>query len=321
MRVSEQDTPSLTADIPDLWNPSNEIRRASNQHASTRRSGKVECAFAGCHQPWSRLWRRNGRPGFEGRWGCSRNCLRGLVEASVRRELAGAGIAAQALPHKHRVPLGLVLLAQGWITHPQLQHALAAQRAAGRGRIGDWLIEKCGVDQEHVTRGLGVQWNRPVLAPTGFDARSMARVMPPSLRETARTLPLRVAGDRILYLGFEDGVDASVALAIERMCGLQVESGLMSSEDYRRSEVRLREGKAVECESEVVQTQDALTVRLVAALSASQPVDAQLVRIRDQYWMRMWLEPSAMRGSSRLPRTGEDVVDRLYSLRSASDLA
>ena len=31
------------------------------------------------------------------------------------------------------------MLAQGWITHPQLQKALELQRANGTGRIGDWL--------------------------------------------------------------------------------------------------------------------------------------------------------------------------------------
>ena len=310
------DLAALTAGVPDRWMPSLTPPPARERKAPS----KVECGFAGCNQPWSRLWRRNGRPGFDGRWGCSRNCLRGLIEAAVRREMSDADTTSVASPHRHRVPLGLVLLAQGWITHPQLQHALAAQRAAGRGRIGDWLIEECGVDQEQVTRGLGVQWNRPVLAPTGFDARLMALVMPRALREASRVLPLRLAADRILYLGFEDGVDPAVALAVERMTGLQVESGLMSAEDYSRSEVRLRERQSVECENEIVATLDALTLRMAAALSASQPVDARLVRVGDQYWMRMWLEPAATAEGSRLPRTGEDVVDRLYDVSSTAHL-
>ncbi len=303
-----------SAGVADVWTPSPQLAATAAKWAKELRRVKVECGFAGCAQPWSRLWRRNGRPGFDGRWGCSRGCLRGLVESAIRREMTDTETAAGATPHRHRVPLGLVLLAQGWITHPQLQQALAAQKAAGRGRIGDWLIEECGVDQEQVTRGLGVQWNRPVLTPTGFDARSMSLVMPRALRESARALPLRVAADRLLYLGFENGVDAAVALAVERITGLQVESGLMNGEDYLRSEVRLRERAAVECVEETVETLDAMSGRVVAALSASQPVDAALVRVRDRYWLRLWLESAAMGNGSRLPRTGEDVVDRLYTV-------
>ena len=66
------------------------------------------------------------------------------------------------------MPLGLVLLAQGWITHPQLQAALEAQKASGQGRIGDWLQQSCGLPEERVTRGLGVQWSCPVLALDGL---------------------------------------------------------------------------------------------------------------------------------------------------------
>ena len=75
-------------------------------------------------------------------------------------------------PHRHRVPLGLVLLAQGWITHPQLQTALEAQRASGQGRIGDWLTQSCGLPEERITRGLGVQWSCPVLGTDGIFAFS-----------------------------------------------------------------------------------------------------------------------------------------------------
>ena len=40
-------------------------------------------------------------------------------------------------------------------------------------------------------------------------------------------LPLRVAAGKLLYLGFEDRLDPVLALAVERMSGLRVESGLV----------------------------------------------------------------------------------------------
>ena len=71
-----------------------------------------------------------------------------------RLRCGGAGRwrrSASASPHRHRVPLGLLMLAQGWITHPQLQKALAAQRESGTGRIGEWLMSECGVEAEQIT--------------------------------------------------------------------------------------------------------------------------------------------------------------------------
>ncbi len=51
----------------------------------------------------------------------------------------------------------------------------------GRGRIGDLLAQSCGLGEERITQGLGVQWRCPVLTMDGFSAASMALVMPKRL--------------------------------------------------------------------------------------------------------------------------------------------
>ena len=55
------------------------------------------------------------------------------------------------------------MLEQGWITAGQLRQALEAQRAAGAGRLGHWLVRQQGVSEQLVTRALGLQWSCPVL--------------------------------------------------------------------------------------------------------------------------------------------------------------
>ena len=55
----------------------------------------------------------------------------------------------------------------------------------------------------------------------------MALVMPRQFVEEFGVLPLRVAGSRLLYLGWEDRLNASVAYAVEQMSGMKVESGLV----------------------------------------------------------------------------------------------
>jgi len=276
---------------------------------------RPECAFEGCTAGWSKLWRRKARPVFEGSWGCSRACVRGLVVASVKREMEGADGADLAEAHQHRVPLGLVLLAQGLVTQAQLRQALEAQRAARCGRIGEWLVEGCGVPQANVTRGLGMQWQCPVLGTAGFDPVRMALAMPVRLRELCGVLPLRVAGGRILYAAFDENVDAAAAFALERMSGLRVESGLLPGVEFAQAVTRLDECVAVECREESVADGSALVESVVEALFKLQPVASRMVRLRDRYWMRVWLERGAIGKNGMLPSTGEDVVDVLFRVR------
>jgi len=67
---------------------------------------------AECMSGWTMPWRNRRRPIFEAQWGCSGRCVLALVRAAVRREL-GDGDGLSPTPHRHRVPLGLLMLAQG----------------------------------------------------------------------------------------------------------------------------------------------------------------------------------------------------------------
>src|SRR5450432_1115743 len=85
------------------------------------------CANAACSSGWLRLWRGRQAPVFEGGWTCGPECMRAMVGSAVTRELEGRD--EQPTIHSHRVPLGLVLLAQGGITSQQLKSVLEAQRS------------------------------------------------------------------------------------------------------------------------------------------------------------------------------------------------
>src|SRR6185437_3571236 len=162
------------------------------------------CGSADCSGGWTMPWRSRRRPIFENQWGCSGRCVLTMVRAALRREAAHGAMAETSAPHYHRVPLGLLMLSQGWITAPQLRRALEAQRQNGTGRIGEWLIAECGLEAEQITRGLSMQWNCPVLSVEGFSPEAMALVMPEVFVERFGLMPLRIAGSRILYLAFED---------------------------------------------------------------------------------------------------------------------
>ena len=288
------------------------MRSAILPHVPVASGDERMCGAPACPGRWTLPWKNRQRPVFEQEWGCSQRCLTALVETAVRRETGDAQPSDDDTPHRHRVPLGLVLLAQGWITHPQLQSALEAQRASGRGRIGDWLTQSCGLEEDRIARGLAAQWSCPVLSVEGFSPSAMALVMPKRFIAEFGMLPLRVAGSRVLYLAFEERMNAATALGVEQMSGLKVESGLLTGSQFKAARTALLADDAVPVRMKPGGDRDALTAGIVAALEEHQPLASRLVRVHQYYWLRMWLETGAMAGLGKIPPSTEDMRDVLF---------
>jgi hypothetical protein len=247
------------------------------------------CANPHCNSAWLHLWRHRAVPVFEGGWCCSAACTRACVEAALRREMDGRGLAADS--HHHRIPLGLTMLEQGWITRNDLHLALAAQRAAGTGKLGAWLVRQRGVSEELVTRALGLQWGCPVLNMEIHNPDGLTTLLPRLFVDAFGALPLRVAAGKILYIGFEDRLDPALALAIERITGLQVESGLVQESRFRPAHGRMLDARFPAVELIEAGTGTALSVALAKAIEKTRPVESRLVRVHDCLWLRMWLRP------------------------------
>ena len=263
------------------------------------------CAAPGCTNGWKKLWRRR-MPIFEDGWPCSAKCLQAVVRAAVDREAGDTeGVPAQ----RHRVPLGLVLLAQGWITHPQLQAALSAQRASGRGRIGDWLAQSCGLEEDRITRGLGVQSGCPVLTTEGCTPQTMALVMPRRFIAEFGLVPLRLAGNA-LRLAFEDQLDARMAAALQQMTGLPLETGLLSARQFAAVRADLLAGEAVPVTMGLTRDAEALSETLTRLVETLQPSAARLVRVERYYWLRLWLNDASAPGALQTQTHG--VEDHLF---------
>ncbi len=252
------------------------------------RSGWLEtCANPGCRSGWLHLWRSRSAPFFEGGWNCSAECTRVRVAWAVRRELGGRSAAPEA--HRHRIPLGLTMLEQGWIMPEQLRQALEAQKVAGDGRLGHWLVRQQGVNEKLVTRALGLQWSCPVLTLDFHDAEALTVLFPRLFVDAFGALPLRLAAGRLLYLGFEDRLDAVLALAIERMTGLRVESGLVQGSLFRPAHTRMLGARFPRVELIEAGSEPAAVHALSKAVERARPVKARLVRVHDCLWLRMLL--------------------------------
>jgi len=185
----------------------------------------------------------------------------------------------------------------------------------GTGRIGEWLMSECGLEAEQIVRGLSMQWGCPVLTTEGFSPEAMALVMPKVFVERFGLLPLRVAGSRILYLGFADQLNASAAFVTEQMTELKVESGVVDGASFEAARSRLLACDGVEMKLEAAADEDAMAGRITAILEQKQPIASRLIRLHQYYWLRMWLEGGALgRAAGNLPATSDDVKDYVFTV-------
>jgi hypothetical protein len=290
--------PGLSEPVPGVW----------KGIGASRRPGLFEtCANPNCRSGWLHLWRSRSAPMFEGGWNCSAECTAARVQAAVRRELDGRGRVRES--HRHRIPLGLVMLEQGWITQTQLRQALDAQKAAGTGRLGHWLVRQSAVSEQIVTRALGLQWSSPVLSVEAHDAAALTTVMPRLFVDAFGALPLRIAAGRLLYLGFEESLDPVLALSVERMTGLRVESGIVQGSLFRGAQARMLEVKFPSVELVEAVSEPAAAHALARSLEQTRPVASRLVRVHDCLWLRMWMRPQ----HGPLPETNS-VLDLVCSI-------
>lgn len=263
---------------------------SDSQSARAIRHGLVStCSNPRCNAGWLKVLRSRTSPVFEGGWCCSPECTTAQVAWALRREMEMLGHAEVA--HRHRIPLGLVMLEQGWITGAQLRESLAAQRSARAGRIGYWLMRQHGVSENLVTRALGLQSGCPVLTVEGHEPESVAVFLPRLFVDAFGALPLRSAAGRILYIGFEERLDPVLALAIERMTDLRVESGLVQDSFFVSAHARMLQARFPSVELIEAASEQILVHELARRIERVRPIDCRLVRVHDCFWLRLWKRP------------------------------
>jgi hypothetical protein len=178
-------------------------------------------------------------------------CLNECLESALLRSLARARSLPQAAAKSHRVPLGLLLLSRQQLTAEQLQAALAAQRSAGCGRIGEWLQALGFVDEQQITAALARQWSCPILRPDYPVRTHTAPPLPVALLERFLMVPfdyLGVTSPPTLYIALAGGPDYAVLYAVETMTGCRTECCLAAPSFVRRNLAALasrREGREV----------------------------------------------------------------------------
>ena len=283
-------------------------RTRTERESASFRPGLFEgCANPDCRSGWLHLWRSRSVPVFEAGWTCSSTCTAARMVAAVRRELNGRVGLHES--HRHRIPLGLLMLEQGWITQAQLRRAVEAQKTAGTGRLGQWLMQQKATNESMVTRALGLQWSCPVLPLEFHDAAGLSALMPRLFVDAYGALPLRLGAGKVLYLGFNGSLDPVLALAIERMSELRVESGIVQESLFQPAHARMLNAKFPSVELVEAVSEAAAAHALARSVERARPSASRLVRVHECLWLRMWLR----RENSTLPEL-DSVLDVVCSI-------
>jgi len=199
----------------DRWSP----RWQQLCHRLAPRCANPDCVRA---TPWRRIRARSRGVRVQGSWYCADDCLRYALTAALRRLVPPA--ERSVLPH--RIPLGLLLLSRQQLAAEQLQMALAAQRNAGHGKIGEWVQNLGFASEWQVTAALARQWSCPLLPARLVPAAPLARPqIPATLLKSFVMIPVRLVEPlSVLHVAFGGGVDYTVLYAMEQITGCRTEA-------------------------------------------------------------------------------------------------
>jgi hypothetical protein len=253
------------------------------------------CGNGECRTGWLQLFRKRSFPRFEEKWACCAACMEQILADAIRSQVENWEPAAgkRAL----RMPLGLILLSRGWISHRELQEALAAQRRAGSGRIGEWLGRLHGISEETIAKALAIQWSCAVL-PQGMPGLEFASLgVPAFLRRRYGLALLRQGPDAALYLAGRYRAEHAAARAMEHMLREPVHAAFVEDSAWCFVEA---EGDASEV---LVPGPNGVATCIGELIERARPSDARLVRMHDHLWLRIWLA-----GRGRRPAETRDIV-------------
>jgi len=223
----------------------------------------------------------------------------------------------------NRIPLGLLMVARGKLTHVEVRAALEAQRRARYGTIGDW-IEKLGfATEQDVTAALALQWGCPVAA--SFDPASVISPgdIPLPILEAFCMLPVNyAAATNTLYLAFGARVDHAALYAIEKILDCRTQPCVAPPKRIAR---RLEAMRQIPRPSDVeFATRDMTEMARITSSYTSRlsPDEVRLSRVGRFIWLRLktgvratnllfCLQPNATRPHPRLPFTS--ATESAYS--------
>lgn len=252
------------------------------------------CALATCTAPKSLWYRLRYRPSgafLQGDYYCHPQCL----ETALIGHLGRLRATASSPQPLSRIPLGLLMVARGKLTHLEVRAALEAQRQAHSGKIGEW-IEKLGfATEQEVTSALALQWGCPVAA--SFDPSTIQSPgdIPLPILEAFQMLPVNYAAStNTLYLAFGERVDHAALYAIERILDCHTQPCVAGRKSIARQLEFMRQLPRLS-DVEFGPVGDLAEMGRIAASYSARltPRSVRLCRVGRFIWLRLELHSSA----------------------------
>ena len=247
-----------------------------------------ECGLPSCtarRATWARFRRLRRGALLQGVFYCQREC----VETALMAQLARLHALPPAAPPPNRIPLGLLMVARGWLTHEQVVTALAAQQRARSGQIGEWF-EKLGfATEQQVTTALGLQWGCPITLAR--DAASFTPVgpIPLTILEAFQMVPLQfVPAANTIYIAFGQRVDHAALYSIEKLLNCHTQPCVAGRKFVADELARMRQQpRPRELEFETVRDFTEIGRVSLSYMLRLGADEALLGRVGDFIWLRL----------------------------------
>lgn len=164
-------------------------------------------------------------------WFCGPDCFECGARQKILELLCVRN--AQEKPPAMRMPLGLLLLSRGILTHEQLKVALDQQRQTG-ANFGEVVQELGFATQQHVTAAVAAQWACPVFSLGDRPLPGEVHI-PGCLLQLYGMLPVHFSEiGRRLMVGFVTRVQHHILCTIEQITSCTATPCFISASEYRR---------------------------------------------------------------------------------------
>ena len=275
------------------------------------------CASLACTGPqtvWQKLRARRTGMFLDEKFYCQPRCLETALVTQISRLRA----MAQPVHPPNRIPLGLLMVARGKLTHFELRAALEAQRRARYGKIGDWF-EKLGfASEQDVTGALALQWGSPVVSSFHLGVVDTPGSIPLPILETFQMLPANyAAATQTLYLAFGERVDHAALYAIEKMLACRTQPCVASRKQVARQLESMRQlGRPGDVEF-VTRDLGEMSRITSSYVNRVNPQDVRLSRVGHFIWLRLKAHSAATNLVFNLQPSSASRAPALASLSSS----
>jgi hypothetical protein len=217
-------------------------------------------------------------------WYCSVDCF---VSAALTRlaELSDERIVE--MPHRPRLPIGLVMVSKNFLTGEQLRYATAQSQLHGE-ELEIALLRLGLASERQLASARAMQWGCPLLKQEGV-GQAIEADIPTTLLRSSCAAPLHYSAEtKRLLLGFVYRVEHTLLHALEQVIGCKAQPCFITPTEFDIQIARVagaRDYKEEVFEQLLTPMQMANTLGGLAVEVSAR--EATFVNCRDYIWTRL----------------------------------